>query len=177
MAGSEGGRQNNDDTPMSVLDSNDNINSAWHDFIEQSHLISQPTVTSGGTSSAVITCTSSNFFGSTFATSAVHQSFEISQPLAGNLDSVLLGLQDAGNNAIPTPDVLSAFGVIDLSDLPRLVYSMITVLQTKVGSMNILPTFKVDTSIGAKNGLWLVAIDSSTLEVSLCHWSLHRYSR
>ena len=157
-----GDDQTSSDQPVNVLDNNNNVAAAWTDFIAQSNIISQPVVTVSG-SSAVITCSSDTFFGSTFATSAVQASFEISQPLDDSLDSVLLGLQSTGNNAIPTVDVLSAFGVVDLSTLPRLVSAMITVLQTKAG--NVLPTFKIDNSNGAKNGLWLIALDDSTLEV------------
>ena len=149
--------------PARVLDANNNIDPIWHDYIEESHLISQPSV-SVTPSDTVITCTSPRFFGTTFTTAAVQQSFEIFQPISQRNDLLLLGLDGAGNNAIPTGDILSAFNVTS-SDLPQLIGAIVSVLNSPID--NVLPKFQVDTSAGSKNGTWIIALDSQTLEVFL----------
>ena len=144
-----------------ILDTNNNIDPVWHDYIEASQLISQP-LASGTPTNTVITCLSHRFFNTTFTTAAVQQSFEISQPTGQRRDLLLLGLDGAGNEAIPTGDILSAFSVTS-DDLPRIVGLIVSVLSSPIG--NVLPTFQVDTSAGSKNGIWIIALDSETLEV------------
>jgi hypothetical protein len=149
------------DEPVRVLDINNNIDPVWHDFIAQSHIITQPTV-SGAGPNVVIKCSSDKFFQSTFTTTAVQSSFEISQPIGDSVDSLLLGLDSAGNNAILTADIISAFDV-DSTNLPPLLGAVVTVLNSPID--NVLPKFRIDQSNGSKNGTWLIALDSTTLEV------------
>jgi hypothetical protein len=153
--------------PANVLDSTDNIDAVWNDYITNSGLIGKPnvSVTPAGKVTS-IQCVSATFFGSTFSTDQVESSFEIPQPLGQRTDSILLGLDPTkpGNNAIPTGTILSAFQV-NSSDLPPLIGAIVTVLNSPLG--NGFPTFQIDTSPGSKNGIWIVALDSQTLEVFL----------
>ena len=155
------------DQPASVLDPKNNIDAIWNDYITNSGLIAKPDITVTPTGIVTsIKCTSATFFDSTFTTDAVENSFEIPQPLGQRVDSLLLGLDQTkdGNNAIPTGDILSAFKV-NSSDLPPLIGAIVAVLNSPIGDS--LPKFRIDTSPGSKNGMWIIALDSETLEVFL----------
>jgi hypothetical protein len=143
-----------------VVDDNYHIDPVWNDFIDHSNIISQRSVNGTGPNT-VITCSSETFFSSTFKTDAVQSSFEISQPINQSVDSLLLGLHEAQNNTISTNEILSAFDV-DLSHLPPLVDAIVTVLKSSTDSV---PSFRVDSSNGSKNGIWIIALNSKTLQV------------
>jgi hypothetical protein len=150
--------------PVRVLDDNSNVDGAWSDYIQQSNLIDHLLV-SGNPSATVITCSSQRFFGSSFTTAAVQQSFEVSQQIIKDAGSVILGLDSSkpGNLAIPIGDILSAFSVTT-SSLPDIIGKIVTILSSSVG--NVLLNFRIDSSPGSKDGVWITAMDSQTLEVN-----------
>lgn len=148
------------DPKVHILDSNNVVDIIWHDYIDQSHMITQPVVGVSG----FIECSSTSFPGSKFtaSTATVEASFEISQPISDSVDSLLLALETVGTSGFSIGDILTAFAV-DTSTLPPLVGTIIAVLQ--IPNNNVLPKFQIDTSAGSKNGVWLVALNSATLEV------------
>jgi hypothetical protein len=145
-----------------LLKADNQVDDFWKLFIDQSDLITQPVVVQGTTPGPVITCSSTRYFGCTFSTAKVLDSFEIAPDTTSNDTSLVFGLDTITNKNITVSDILTAF-VIPNSDLPGPVGFIISALSKKVDSD--LPTFQIDNTLGSKNGIWVIPIEADSLEV------------
>ncbi|KAF2001040.1 hypothetical protein P154DRAFT_575420 [Amniculicola lignicola CBS 123094] len=151
-----------EDSPVSLL-TDDKLNDVWTEFISAANGEITSPVVDGSGDSRIITCSSPKYWGCTFSTANVLDSFEIeSDSDAG--DSMILGLDDVGTAKEVTIDViLSNFGLFK-TKLASPVGPIVEALKGAAGSA--LPTFQIDTSSGAKNGTWIITALPETLEIA-----------
>lgn len=146
--------------PIRLLSNGKQIDPTWNDFIQQSNILTLPIVGQG--TDPVTTCSSPRFFGCTFSTSKVLESFEIAPQKRADEPSLVFGLDTAADKDLFISNIFQAFGV-PTTGLKQPIGSIVDVLSQQI--KDSAPAFKIDNTLGSKNGTWIIATRPDSLLV------------